>query len=604
MTLSRALEASDTTAASRTVTGDDQDKVACDGELVPSTIPHIGFDDLMTQEEEDAIMAASTGELVALAPSTDTLNPEQKAALELAMSGKNVFLTGRPGTGKSHTARVMIAELEKRFPGSVMVVAPTGVAALNLGGQTMHAKPGPGVPHGTMETFGKVMRSKANTKVWKNVKVLVLDEVSMADAEFLDWYLEYARRPNKNMQVIMFGDFSQLPPVGDKRSPSLDNNPYLDECVETADSAVGTTDLPVPYRIRECNGKYAFQSACWRGLGLQTVQLKHVHRTRDVVLLNGLDDMRAGNGNTLAIKELVAATKRELQPIDGVRPTVLYATRQSVSLENEDRLQELRNGTRHTYPAKDDIDLVPGAPDFSREQLEKDAFFLKECQAPKELELRVGCQVMMLRNESAEECASPAERLVNGSRGVVIGFQMHDGTPDESDEHTRTTTGWPVVKFMNGREERVGPQTFEKKIYRRGSCIRTQVPLMLAWAITVHKSQGMSIDFLKVDLQGTFADGQAYVAISRATCLTGLEIANFSPRAVKTSPLVRELNVALDEGRLNKFLETVPTWWEPVMNHKHAGWAELFTRNPSVKAWEDAIPQKRTHGLKRKLQEL
>jgi hypothetical protein len=110
----------------------------------------------------------------------------------------------------------------------------------------------------------------------------------------------------------------------------------------------------------------------------------------------------------------------------------------------------------------------------------------------------------------------------------------------------------------------------------------------------------MSTDCYRVDLQGAFADDQAYVAISRATGLTGLQIVHFHPRVVKTNPLVLELNHALDAGRLNEFLENVPTWWEPVMNHRNAEWAELFTRNPSFKAWEDATPQKKTHGSKAK----
>jgi ATP-dependent DNA helicase PIF1 len=537
-----------------------------------------------------------------------TLNSEQTVALELALSGQNVFLTGRPGTGKTHTTNVIIASMRKFDPNGVMVIAPTGVAALNLGGQTMHSKPGPGVPQGTTEKFTSVMLSRDNKEMWKEVNTLVLDEVSMIDAEFLDWYFESVKRLCKKVQVILIGDFHQIPPVGETRSRSLNSKSYLDDCGR---------EKHLPYGIKECTGKYAFQSACWRELDLQTVELRHVHRTRDMVLLNGLDDIRTGNGDTPATKELIAATKRELHPVDGVRPTVLYATRKDVSDENETRLEELDISTRHTYSATDEVDVdmsvvinmevdggVMTKKHFGKHasikaQLSGDAFFTKECQARHELELRVGCQVMMLRNESAQECASPEKRLANGSRGIVVGFESFG----PSVPGAKPKEFWPVVKFLNGRVERIGPKTFEKRLYRRGSCIRTQVPLMLAWAVTVHKSQGMSIDFLKVDLRGTFANGQAYVAISRATCLSGLQIVNFHPRLVKTSPVVRDMTDALDMGHLNEFLETVPTWWEPVMNHGYAGWAKLFTNNKSFKAWENVTSQKKTHGLKRKLQE-
>jgi ATP-dependent DNA helicase PIF1 len=267
-----------------------------------------------------------------------TLNPDQYEALQLVLSGKNVFLTGRPGTGKTHATKVIIAKLRELYPDGVMVVAPTGVAALNLGGQTIHAKPGPGVPQGTTENFTRVMRSTENAKLWRGenkpgngVEVLVIDEFSMIDAQFLDWYYESVKRLRGCVQVVLIGDFSQLPPIGELRAVSLNSESYLESCKSNIKW--------LPYGIKECTGKYGFQSACWRELDIQTVELKHVHRTRDTLLLTALDDMRAGDGNTRSIQQLVAATRRTLEPIDGVRPTVLYATRKDVSDENETRLQ-------------------------------------------------------------------------------------------------------------------------------------------------------------------------------------------------------------------------------------------------------------------------
>jgi ATP-dependent DNA helicase PIF1 len=507
------------------------------------------------------------------------LDPEQLLALEIARSGGNLFLTGGPGTGKSHTCKDIVAELQKLRPGGVMVVAPTGVAALPLGGQTMHSKPGPGVPKGTQERFRRAMLSRDNKAAWKKVKVLVLDEVSMVDAEFLDWFVATIREVT-DAQLIFCGDFSQLPPVP-SRDHTLDDEGHLQEMRDVADQCEGATDVPVPFGLRQSSGKYAFQSFVWRSLKMRAVELKRVHRTQDAVLLEAMTDMRRGQGGTPAVRRLVAATQRELSPIDGVEPTSLYPTRADVSRENEASLQALDQCTRHVFAAVDTVEVLPTAPDWTRENLSRDSFFKKDCQAPAVLELRVGTQVMMLINETDR---SPG--LVNGSRGVVIAFEAADGAE------------WPVVRFANGREESIRPAEFRKELYRRGECLRVQIPLMLAWAITIHKSQGMSIDYLRVDLSGTFADGQAYVAISRATRLEGLQIVHFKPSCVRAHPLALAMNSALEDGRLDEFAASVPTWWAPVVNHDLA-WAELYCRNPSFAAWEKAYPQG-SRGTKRK----
>ncbi len=524
-----------------------------------------------------------------------SLDAEQRACVSLVLEGHNVFICGQPGSGKTFTTKAAIAELERKYPGGVMVVAPTGLAGLALGGATVNARPGPGIPKGDNTAFRKYMSSKYSAPTWKKVRVLIIDEVSMVSAEFIDWYYSVIHEMNRDIQMVLVGDFSQLPPVPEKYAPSLDDDALLEQSLRISSCSTTGGRWVVPYGLRECEAKYMFQSACWRSLNLKIVHLKGKHRTQDETLLSALADMRLGLGDTLPVRRLIAATERELEPMDDVRPTVLYATRNEVSKENKKRLEELDVKTMRVYKAVDSVEVAPNAANWARDDLTKDNFFVKDCQAAEELELRVGCQVLLLKNEPIEDCPSATERLVNGSRGVVVGFARSEGAPASE------KTEWPVVQFVNGRQQVCRWMAFTKQLYRKGVCTRMQVPLMLAWAVTVHKSQGMSIDFLKVDLAGTFADGQCFVACSRATKLDGLQICNFKPSCVKTSPLIVQFNAALDAGELPAFVGRTATWWRPIVQHSVAAWSDLYMRNPSFALWERQWPQSApAQGIKRK----
>ena len=346
-------------------------------------------------------------------PSQPELDQYQRHAFDLALTGRDMFLTGGPGTGKSHTLTRIVEALEIKMPGGVLVTAPTGVAALLLGGQTLHQSPGPGIPGGSTKAFGNMCGRKAEEK-WGRTRVLVIDEVSMADAEFLDWY--FTRVP-KRIQLIACGDFSQLPPVPDKQG-SLDNAAHLRSCVRAArrldceengrprepDISAGVVDdggwlaadQATPFGLKETTGHYAFQSAMWRNRDPAVVQLRHVHRTRDALLLSALDDMRQGRDDTSAVRDLVAATSRPLVTADGIAPTVLYPLRKSVADENLASLHRLpADGPAHrqVYTARDDVVLDDRADAWAEESLHKDAFFTRDCQAAAKFELRVGAQV-------------------------------------------------------------------------------------------------------------------------------------------------------------------------------------------------------------------
>ena len=461
----------------------------------------------------------------------------------------------------------------------MLVTAPTGVAALIVSGQTLQSKPGPGVPRGCTKAFCN-MWSRTSRPMWQRIRVLVLDEISMADAEFMEWYAEIACR--RNIQVILCGDFAQLPPVaGEPGEPLGRGAPRALPCrvhgQPLGDDSLWARRVQRPARLSDGLLANDQPPAGAPRAGLTA---------RLTMCSSRLSPTCASvSGDTPAVQELVAATSRKLEAVEGVLPTLLFARRADVQHHNAAALRGLSSAT-YRYTAQDTaVPTEPATPD-QRARLEGDSFF-RECQAASSLELKVGAQVMLVKNEEP----GPEPRLVNGSRGVVTGFRVPDPNPTDK-KPKKVARQYPVVRFLCGREEVIEPTRFEKELYQQGTLTRTQVPLALAWALTVHKAQGASIDLLAVDLAGTFADGQAYVAVSRASRIDGLQIINFTPECVRTSPLIRAMGIALQDGRLREFVHSVPTWWAPIVQHPR--WLGLYEKHPSFSKWQRIYPQQPT----------
>lgn len=501
-----------------------------------------------------------------------------ESAIQLALSGKNVFLTGGPGTGKTHTLLQVISALrEKNGVRSVFVVAPTGVAALLIGGQTMHAVPGPGIVEGTTRKFTG-MASKST--FWKQITTLVIDEISMVDAEFLDHYvygITSARSPLQPLQLIFCGDFSQLPPVKNTTdAPSLAHTgKYLEQCMKLTH---------IPFGLAETSGHYAFQTLVWRKANFGVVELTQSFRTRDSVLISALTDIRAGTKTSPNIELLIESTRRELKTKNDIQPTRLFSTRQSVDDLNQTELQKLDSRSEHTYIAADliciDSDIrTANAKAAAKERLEKDQFFDRTCPAAKELVLRRGAQVMCIQNEITD---GSSNRLVNGSRGVVIGFAKlpaHKRRLDAADAPIVNDI-YPVVIFDNGREVIMAPKTFDRVMTGSGTLSRTQIPLTLAWALTMHKCQGASISFVVVDLGNCFAAGMALVAISRAQTIEGLQITNYTQSSVKTSRLISQFHANI--ASMHAFVHQ-SAWWDAIRKHPDPRWRDVYSTNPVCK---------------------
>ena len=469
-----------------------------------------------------------------------------------------------------------------------------------------------------------------------------------------------------HIQLILVGDFYQLPPVGGEAATrSINQGPdpdaidaggvayttFLQQCLDQA--KLHRQNPNVPFGFKETKGKLAFQTACWRHAQLEPCVLKRIFRTSDNVLLAGMCAMRQGKQTGAEIQALVNATARTLHPRNGVVPTTLMATKSEVKALNLSELKKLDPSPFHTYISVDkvlnDAETTQGWEESARQELWNDPMFVKDddCPAPKELELRLGTQVMLIKNEilSDEEKARvpAAERLVNGSRGVVIGFSPAPPDNDKDEcvgprrdefevaqrlgrhrlpghqaaeanaaaEGNQAVEGddqrvvlYPLVKFLNGREKVITADDFEKRIYVLGTCMRVQIPLVMAWAITIHKSQGASLDYVVADLGKCFAEGHAYVAVSRATGIDGLQIRNYAPSTVKISELVVAFYRHLEAGTLDEFLNDVPMWWASVVQHPQriapircadgstlATWKDLYMAHHSFASFEARFPQ-------------
>lgn len=447
----------------------------------------------MTKEEKAALMVPVINK--------EDLNDEQLLAAEKILSGHNVFVTGSAGTGKTFLLRYVIQELNKAHGDeAIAITAPTGIAAISIGGQTVHSFAGIGLGEGGFhKVLAKVKANKLAMDRWKKSKVLVIDEISMLDKglfELLDQIAKTIRvnqRPFGGLQLIVVGDFLQLPPV------------------------------------TKNDAKFAFQSHVWDLAGLNREQgkvyLRKVERQSDQEFIDHLNEVRIGIYTPAFMTKLSAClVDRKPKPTDGIVPTKLYAVNKQVDDENRVRLEELPGQVIKMQA----VDKWAEPPDSDHPS---DAKHLQEgvrAMIPDTIELKVGAQVMLLRNQRQKPGAG-ASSLVNGSRGKILSFIQTEGAQPR-----------PYVQFDNGQCLAVSPVEFEYGIpSMKGTIIRSQIPLKLAWAATVHKSQGCTLTCAELMMDKAFDFGQVYVALSRVKNVQGLWLSTpILPKHVKANPEV------------------------------------------------------------------
>jgi ATP-dependent DNA helicase PIF1 len=464
----------------------------------------------------------------------EALSAEQQEALDMIKEGANVFITGVAGTGKSLVLRKALEYLKDTYgPDEYAAVGPTGPTAVALEGQTIHSFAGIAIPR-LKEDF---LKSRTNKKkAWKNLKVLVLDEVSMISGEFFDLLSDVVKkirkdpRPFGGIQLVVSGDFLQLSPIEPRYAD-------LEQLMWAVMEKEGLEKEEAKLKLFGNRG-FCFQAYEWEAAKFKIVQLVKVFRQQNTNFIDILDNVRKGYMTAETLTFLETKCQRPLPPNEfGIQPTRLYALNKDVSRENLRELNML-DGETVSYQALDSVAKEKGAPIWAENQLLKSGFF-SACIAEQELQLKVGAQVMVIKNEAIgyQKLSASSRRnlLVNGSRGKVIGFRSV--REEKEDQFLPGVDQYPIVQFVDGFQKVIKPARFQSTMVGVGTCTRLAIPLKLAWAITTHKSQGCTLDFVIADVGDVFANGQVYVALSRASDENGLELRNFSPSRVKTNRL-------------------------------------------------------------------
>ena len=410
---------------------------------------------------------------------------QQSTALALLKAGRNVFLTGSAGSGKTYVLQQYINYLKRRKV-ALAVTASTGIAATHLKGMTIHAWSGIGLRQQiSTEELAAMKAKKYLREQIESVKVLIIDEISMLHKQQLmlvDLVLQYFKNNQYafgGVQVVFSGDFFQLPPVGFPGEAKRD--------------------------------KFAFMAPCWLSANLNICYLTEQHRQEVGALQHILNDIRKGHVSPSNLALLQQAQHNQFPP-EEIPPT-LYSHNHDVNRTNNAHLRALE-GQTFTFEAK-----IKGSKRLGE-------MLKKAVQADELLYLKKQAKVLFVKN-------NPEQNYMNGTLGEVLDFDAN---------------GQPIVQLQDGSQLVVAPVewTVEDDTGRVLASYE-QLPLRLAWAITVHKSQGMTLERAKADLSRCFEKGQGYVALSRLKSLEGLQLVGFNDIALQVDSLALKADQRFQE---------------------------------------------------------
>jgi ATP-dependent DNA helicase PIF1 len=463
------------------------------------------------------------------------LSEEQNTALSIFRKGGNLFLTGPGGSGKTELIKKMVlnAQLRKK---KVQVCALTGCAAIllktngGIGAKTIHSWAGIGLCKDTVyNVVDRVVKNKYKSAVWKKADILIIDEVSMMSKKLFTILDKIGRAVRKRpdipfggIQVIFSGDFYQLPPVGDSDD--------------------------------EDTSAFCFESETWSNtFGPECIVcLKTIFRQTDKEYSDILNQIRVGKLKKSAYVKLmtrvIPSSTYSIDNDDGIRPTIMLPKRRDVELINTTEMAKLdlngkqkekfimtvvedSSSSASIHPYKKSFYKKPGMDGggggggeyVSEQTKEFEIKFLKEnVMVGEKIMLTIGTQVMCVANIDMDS----SHPIANGSQGVVTGFSKEED-------------GLPIVRFSNGKERVIGYHTwFSENVKWIG--VR-QLPLIYSWAITIHKSQGVSLDFALIDAgSNIFECGQTYVALSRVKSFEGLFLTSFNPQKIMVNKKVKD----------------------------------------------------------------
>jgi len=395
----------------------------------------------------------------------------QAQALDILKLGHNIYLTGAAGSGKTFLLNVYIKHLKKHEV-AVGITASTGIAATHMNGMTIHSWSGIGINDKlNSQQLGKIAKKSNIKKRFKDTKVLIIDEVSMLHHYRLDLinqvcqYMKKSNLPFGGLQIILCGDFFQLPPIS---------------------------------RAGEEKAKFVYHSNIWKQMDIKICYLQEQHRQNDSKLLAVLNSIRNNKVDNETLNHLRDRYNRQI--FNQITPTKLYTHNYDVDAINNQELNKIKGVTKiYRIQGKGSRVLVEGLQ--------------KSCLAPEELRLKKGAIVMFVKNNYDQG-------YVNGTLGQIADF-------DEDK--------FPIVQTIQGEIICASPESWniEEDGFIKASI--KQIPLRLAWAITVHKSQGMSLDAAEIDLSNAFEPGMGYVALSRVRTLKGLKLMGLNDIAMKVN---------------------------------------------------------------------
>jgi ATP-dependent DNA helicase PIF1 len=412
------------------------------------------------------------------------LTIKQKEALNSILDGKNVFLTGPGGTGKSHLLKIFIERYNKinilsDSEKELYVTSTTGISSLLINGKTLHSYAGIGLGNKSYDFY--IDKIKKNYKLknrWRNTKILIIDEISMLEPELFEKLEIIARKVRNNekkfggIQLVISGDFLQLPPVN--------------------------------------SNKLCFESNIWSDMIDKTFYFQENLRQDNKEFQDILNKIRLGNVDEDVKNCLTSCINRNKTNLL-IEPTILYSKRHMVKEYNSDKLKLLSSNDKQIY--KSTIEYKNIKDEYKEAYAD---IINKMCDVENEIELTIGTQVMLVVN-------GIDDNLANGSIGKIIKFDNN----------------YPVVLFTNGIEKLITEYkwSLSDDNKKEPNVYKFQIPLVLAWAITIHRAQGATLDYIETDLgYSIFEYGQVYVVLSRVKTKEGIFIKNINFNKIKANP--------------------------------------------------------------------